>query len=882
MIRTALLALAGSFSLAAVAPAQTSPFEVSYDEGIPTLVEVYGYDFGDEITTPEDAVDYLRTLAAAAPDRMRVVDYAQSWQGRDLVYGVIASRENMARLDEIQADIQRLADPDTLDAATREALLARVPSVVWLGYSVHGDEISPTDSGLMTAYHLLAAEDDAVVQSIFADTIVIIDPIQNPDGRARFIASFANARGLQADEDRYAVEHDQPWPRGRFNHYLFDLNRDWFTLSQPETRGRVAAMQDWHPQVVVDSHEMGGDSTYFFAPSAEPFNPNIIDAQRQVQDTIGRNNGGYFDLLGYEYFTREIFDAFYPGYGDMWPTMQGGVGMTYEQASARGLFWRQNDGDLLTYQDGVHRNFVASLSTAEATARNRRAFLESWVEARSGADGDGAEGTIIDASTNRWNAENMARQLVAQGIRVERLDGRVNACGATYSDGAFLVRYDQPSGRLARTLLEPTTDLPADFMAEQERRREAGLAAQLYDVTAWSLPLMHNVPAASCRRLPALSGEQVNADDEMPHGSLGGEARWGYVIPWDDAGQARLVAQLAREGIPMRSTDSAFRIGSTTYPRGSVVIPRAGAPVELDFTLARLAAESGARYAGMASSWVDDGPNFGSSDFQPIRAPRIALAWGNGTSPTSTGATRYVLEQRFGLPVTIIRPNTLMRADLSRYDVIILPDQGFPGYSSTLQAAPLQEFAREGGTLIGLGSATRWLSDPDNGFIPAQRERAADTPRDTAATPSATTDGIILTSVDEREAAEASAGSMPDNSPGAMVNIVANPNSWLSAGYDGGAAALVTGSDIYAPVAMDDADTVMRYAEVEDLLAGGYLWEDYAEQLAQKPYLIARSMGSGQVIAFTQSPTTRAYLNGLDLLLMNAVILGPARSGRLR
>ena len=882
MIRTAFLALAGSFALAAAAPAQTSPFDVSYAEGIPTLLEVHGHEFGADITTPEDAVDYIRTLAAAAPDRMRVYDYAQSWQGRDLVYGVISSRDNMARLDDIQADLRRLADPDALDAATREALLDRLPAVVWLGYGVHGDEVTPPDSGLLTAYHLLAAQDSEAVETILANTIVIIDPTQNPDGRARFIASFSSARGLEADEDRFSAEHDQPWPRGRFNHYLFDLNRDWFTMSQPETQGRVAAMQEWYPQVVVDSHEMSGDSTYFFAPSAEPFNPYISSAQRQGQVTIGRNNGGYFDLLGYEYFTREVYDAFYPGYGDMWPTMQGGVAMTYEQASPRGLLWRQRDGDLLTYEDGVHHNFVASLSTAEATARNRRAFLESWVEARSGADGDGAEATVFDASTNRWNAQNLARQLAAQGIEVERLSGRVNACGSSFSDGAFLVRYDQPSGHLARTLLEPTTQLPADFMEEQERRREAGLNAQLYDVTAWSLPLMHNVPAASCRRLPALSGELVSADDEMPHGSLGGEARWGYVIPWDDAGQARLVAQLARAGIPMRSADSAFRIGSTTYPRGSVVIPRSGAPSELDFTLARLAADSGARYAGMASSWVDDGPNPGSDDFQPIRAPRIALAWGQGTSATSTGATRYVLERRFGLPVTVIRPSTLTRADLSRYDVIILPDQGFPGYSSTLSAAPLQEFAREGGTLIGLGSATRWLADPDHGFIPAQRERAADTPRDASAAAAATTDGIVLTTETEREAAEAEAGAMPDSSPGALVNIIANPNSWLSAGYDGGAAALVTGSDIYAPIAMDDADTVMRYAAADDLLAGGYLWEDYAEQLAQKPYLIARDMGAGQVIAFTQTPTTRAYLNGLDLLLMNAVILGPARSGRLR
>lgn len=265
-------------------------------------------------------------------------------------------------------------------------------------------------------------------------------------------------------------------------------------------------------------------------------------------------------------------------------------------------------------------------------------------------------------------------------------------------------------------------------------------------------------------------------------------------------------------------------------------------------------------------------------------APRIALLWGQGTGATETGATRYVLERRYNLPVTIIRPSTIGRADLDRFDVIIMPDQGFPGYTSMLSGArsALQSYVSQGGVLVGLGTATRWLSDSDNGFLPMQRERAVGTPRDSEASSSGVTDGSILNSQAERLIAEAVHGAMPDSSPGALVSVTANTDSWMSAGYEDGAYALVTGSDIYAPVALDDATTAMRFGTPEELLQGGYLWAEYAEQLALKPFVVTRRMGRGHVIAFTQSPTTRAYLEGLDLLLLNAVLLGPANSNRLR
>lgn len=881
----ASLAVAAGLSFAAAAQTAQTPLEARYDPAIPDLETVVGHDFGEEVTSPENLVDYMRALAEAAPDRMRVFDYAESWQGRPLVYAVIGNEEVMARLDEVQADLQALSDPRGLSAAGRDAIIDRVPVVVWLGNSVHGDEISPADAGIRTAYHLLAAQNDPLTDTILENALVIIDPIQNPDGRNRFVNSFADARGIEPDGYRWSAEHDQPWPGGRVNHYLFDLNRDWFIQAHPETRGRTAAMMEWAPMVVVDLHEMGGDLPFFFPPVADPVNPVLAESQLAGQDIVGLNNARWFDLMGEDYFTREIFDAFYPGYGDMWPMLQGGVAFTYEQGSARGLIWTRRNGRNLTYADTVRNNFIASLSTAEAAALNRETFVRTYVENRAAASGnnDGPAAIVLSRDSNRWGAEYLARVIARNGIEISRLDAGTSLCGISLETGGFLVQLNQPAGQMARTLLEPDTPLPEDFLQNQEARRDRGLGHELYDVTAWSLPIMFNVEATECSSRPNMTGDAVGADDPFPP-QVGNSAAFGYVIPWTDAGQAQFVARLAEEGVPMRTAGSEFTIDGETYPEGSVVIARRQAPANLDSLMRLHARTIGAVYAGLETSWTESGPNWGSAQFADIVAPRIAMAWGDGTDPNSAGGLRYVLEQRYGLPVTVIRASRLSFADLSRYDVLILPEQRGGGYSREIGesgAQNLSRFARAGGTLIALGDATRFVADSDINLLPVRREMAAGTPSGGSGEGDSVSGTVIEDEATLAEAIEPR-DARPDSSPGALLNVTANPDSFLSAGYSGGAAAMVTGSDIYTAVPLDEADTVLRFAGPDELVASGHLWEENQAQIAFKPFLVSRRTGSGFVIAFTQDPTARAYQAGLDLALLNAVILAPARSTRLR
>ncbi|MEE4152912.1 MAG: M14 family metallopeptidase [Erythrobacter sp.] len=853
-----------------IAAQAQSFFEGEFDPGVPTLEKTLGYAPGERITSPEDTVTYLRALAEAAPDRMRIVEYGRTWQGRPLHYIILTASQNMARLDAIQADLANIA-------AGRASNGSALP-VTWLAYSVHGNEISPADAALMTAYHLLAAKDDPRARKILDETIVIIDPVQNPDGRARFVHNFRTALGLEPVGDRQAAEHDEPWPSGRVNHYMMDLNRDWFALTQPETKGKVKAILDWHPVVVKDIHEMGGDSTYFFSPAAPPINPNITQAQLRGYAIIGRNNARYFDAMGEPYFTREVYDLFYPGFGDTWNTHQGAVGSTYEQGSARGLLWTRRDGTTLTYADTVRNQFVTSFSTAEAVAENADLFLAEYANYRAAnANGAAGRGTyVIDLATRRWNAENLGRRLAAQGVTVLRRDGPASACGVSYPQGYLAVPQAQPAARLVRSLLDTDTPLPRDFVIEQEDRRSKGFEHELYDVTAWSVGMMSGAKVSLCGA--AVAGDRL--EDTAPIAPRAeGSGAFGIAVPWTDSGQARLVTLALREGIVGRASEEAFTMEGRTFPRGSVIFASGDNTRASMARLGEIAREVGAHTVALQSSWVEEGPNLGSAAFARLSPPRVAMAWDQGVSQLSAGAMRFVLEQRLGLPVVPIRTGQFGRADLTDYDVLIVPEGSPARAMGTGGIANIREFVRRGGVMIAIGEAINAFTSGDDPLLSTKREAALGRDPEEAEE----SDGSRLAKAEEiadeatYRALIEDQGALPDTLPGALLNTAADRENFLSAGYDNGAIVLASGSDIFTPLDRSQGTNVMRFASADQLVASGYVWEENRRQLAFKPYLMAQPSGRGLTIGFAQDPSTRAFLDGLDLLIANAVVIAPSR-----
>ncbi|WP_086619993.1 M14 family metallopeptidase [Erythrobacter tepidarius] len=867
--RSVLAALVGA-ALWASLPAQAQSFiEGTFDPAIPTLTATVGHAPGTRITSPDQTYSYLTALAEAAPDRTRLVQYATSWEGRPLYYVVISNPENIARLDAIRADLANIA-------AGRASNGAALP-VIWLAYGVHGNEISSTDAALMTAYHLLAAQDDPRAARIMRETIVVIDPMQNPDGRARFVNNFLAASGIAPSADRQAAEHDEPWPSGRVNHYMFDLNRDWFTLSQPETRGKIAAIREWNPVVVIDLHEMGGDETYFFSPAAQPFSPNLTPAQIRAYELIGRANAAAFDARGEPYFTREVYDLFYPGYGDTWNAHQGAIGATYEQGSARGLVFERRDGTTLTYADGVMNHFIASLATAGAVAENPQRFLADFAQYRAAnAAGAAGRGTyLIDLSKRRWNAENLGRRLAAQGITVLRREGPVSACGKSYPRGFLAVPQAQPAARLVRSLLDRDTPLPADFLAEQERRRTQDLPHELYDVTAWSVGLMSGTAVTLCNA-PA-TGTQLAADTPIAP-LTEGTGSFALAVPWTDSGQARLVTLALREGIEGRVTDKAFATAGREFPRGTVVFPAGSNTPARMARLAELAREVGAQTVALESGWVDRGPNLGSESFARLTLPRIAIAWDDGISQLSAGSMRYVLEQRLGLPVTPIRTARLARADLSDYDVVLVPEGNPSAQLGESGQRGLRAFVQRGGVLVVIGDSLETFSSGKDALLAVKREAALG--RDPGKAEEAKDDlaeAVAITNDSEYREAIKDPAALPDTLPGALLNVVGEPDHFLSAGYDDGAVVLAAGTQIFTPLGRDKGVNAVRFAAPGNLVASGYVWDENRRQMAYKPYLMAQPTGRGLVIGFAHDPSTRGFLDGLDLMIANAVLVAPSR-----
>ena len=841
-----------------------------YDSSIPTQKQVLGFDAGERIVWSNQSVQYLEALAKAAPTRMKVFDYGKSWEGRRLIYAVIGSEANIRRLPEIQAGMKKLHDPRSLREADARRLLADLPAITWLAYVVHGNETTGTDSALMTAYHLLASKGDALVDRVFANTLVIIDPTQNPDGRDRFVHHYEINEGLRPDPEFVTAEHNEQWPGGRVNHYLIDMNRDWTALTQPETHARVKVLQEWYPQVFADLHEMGSDSLYYFAPDAVPYNPHLTKDQKDTLDWFGRNNGKYFDKFGFSYFTREVFDAFYPGYGASWPAYFGSIAMTYENGSVRGLAVRRSDDVTIDYKYAVRRHFTASIATCETSAIYRKQLLENFWKYAVTAVEEGSKELpfVLPRRGNVANVDKLAQLLVEQGVEVKR----ATSAFQNYPAGSYVIPLNQPAKRLARTLLDAQVSMDDTFLQAEEKRRKSRRGSEIYDVTAWSLPIQFGVECIQSVAVNTASGFENVRFGESRKGSVIGTGSVAYLIPWTSNYAGMFLTAALDQGVRVHSSDRPFKLGATTHPAGTLIVKTAENPATLRATLEKIAASSGADALGVDSSWTDDGPSFGSRYVTLLKKPRVALAWDRPVTAYAAGATRFVLERQFGFPVSVIRTPQFSTADLSRFNVIILPE-GFT--TDAVAARKMKEWVQSGGTLIGIGSAVQFLST--NALLALQQEGLPGaTETKPGETPSAKTAGKILAKEEDYQKATQPDNQTPDSAHGILARAKMDPEHWLSSGAPEIVHPLVSGRTIYSPLKADKGSNVAVYLGADQVLASGYIWDEYRKQLAYKPFLVQQKDGRGNVIGFTSDPNYRAYMDGLNLVFLNAVFRGPA------
>ena len=877
-----------------------------YDPAIPTVKKILGYEPGERIAPHAQLMKYFEALAAAQPNRVKLIEYAKTWENRKLIVAIVGSEANIKRLTEIQAGMKKLSDPRKTNDTDAQKLIGNLPAIVMLAYGVHGNEISSPDAAMMTAYHLLAAKSDKTVDAILANTLIMIDPTQNPDGRDRFVHNFEIAEGLEAIANPLAAEHAEPWPGGRTNHYMFDMNRDWFAMTQPETRGRIKTMLDWLPVVFVDLHEMGGDSTYYFAPEAIPYNPHIVKNQRESLFWFGKNNAKYFDQFGFRYFTREVYDAFYPGYGASWPIYYGSIAMTYENASSRGLLWEKSDGTVFSFAQSVQKHFVASISTCETAATNRKALLENFWNYRRTAIEEGKTEPIKEyvllRSGDTSAADKLADLLAAQGIEVRKSKDAFQVEGTQAPQGSYLISAAQPMKRMIRTLLDPDTKLEEDFLKEQERRRKKKQRDEIYDVTGWSLPIQYNVQQVISKSSLTVPGEMVVAG-KMPAGKVeGGKATVAYLVPWGTQAGGRFLAEAFKADLKVLSAGKFFTQAGRKYPNGTLILQVKENPESIHDTVARLAMTTGADVVAVNTSWVDEGPNYGSNNTISLKKPNIAIVWDSPVSGASAGATAFVIERQFGYPVTRIRTRSLGMVDLNKFQVLIVPEaQGNLVGELSGAIRRIKDWVAAGGVIVGVGSGTGFLANAQVGLLPLQQELLArETPAPagtspvaeaggrrtatgaaappTAAVPAADggpVAGKIFTKEEDYLKAIQSDREMPDDVAGVLCKAKVDTESWIGAGAQEYVNVLVNGRAIYSPIKIDRGINAAVYAGPAEILQSGYMWEENKKQLAYKPLVVVAREGRGLVVGFTADPNYRGYLDSMNILFINAVLRGP-------
>ena len=877
-----------------------------YDRGpfrpqVPRPDSVLGYRVGDMHTQFAWQERVLLAIAGAARDRVRVEEVGTTSEKRVQRLFIVSAPENMARLDAIRADLDRLADPRGISASEADALAARVPAVVWINESVHGNEAPGFETAMQTLYQLAASEEPATVAAL-RNVIVVLNPSTNPDGHERFSVWY-NSISVRSPEN-VALEFQEPWSiQGRYNHYRFDMNRDVMTTTQREARALLAGAMRWHPMVTIDQH--GYTYSFFFPPTARPMNANLGGDFQKWMEVFGRANASAFDRHGWMYYSRDVFDFYGPFYWDSWPSLTGAIGMTYETDCNWGIRSRREDGTLCTFRGAVAKHFVSALATIEATGANRADRVRDWVKFRREAVEEGRTApmkrVVIDPARDPARASALAQTLVRSGIEVRRAAAPFTAARAhAYADdavssrrfdaGVYVVDLAQPLGRAARAVLEPSPRMDTAFARSQVERHQRnirrgsnvpGEGYEFYDVTAWSLPVTFGADAWWTEDAAPVQGTLLTrADTTGTFGGVSGArpARSAYVWTSERNGAPRLAFHLLQRGIRVALSEQPLEAGGRQYPRGTYVVRVARNDSSVHSVVDRLARESGVDVAGVNTAFAEVAQfGIGSGSMTDLKAPSVALVGDEGISQPAYGAVWYVLEQRYGMRFTPVSSRWIGSGDLSRFNVIIIPDGSTGALNRVVGKAGadhLRAWVRGGGTLVTMGGASAWAAREDINLTSA-RAVGADAKPDSAANAKADSarraadDLLAVTS-------PSSVPNRPAPLPGSHFDAVLDRTHWLTSGFTSPRLTVLLDGSTFLTLSKEGAN-VGVFPRAGTMHRAGFVWPENTERLLRNTaMLIEEPTGGGHVVLFANEPLFRAWWHALDRLVLNAIVLGPS------
>ena len=815
----------------------------AFAQKIQSPAEFLGYKLGDQFTPHHKVIEYFNYVASVSKDRMVLKPYGKTYENRPLMVAFISSPENISRLDEIRQNNLKLAGVEKGAGQTNQ------PAIVWLSYNVHGNESVSTEASMQTLFDLVDPANSRT-KPWLENTVTVIDPCLNPDGRERYVNFYNPVKNMVPDPHVGTREHMEPWPGGRSNHYYFDLNRDWAWQTQVETKQRMAIYNQWLPQVHVDFHEQGINEPYYFAPAAEPFHQDITKWQREFQTIIGKNNARYFDQNGWMFFTRERFDLLYPSYGDTYPTYNGSVGMTYEQGGSgrAGLAVINEEGDTLTLKNRIDHHYTTGLSTIEATSQQAAKVVSEFKTyfSNSKTAPAGEYKAYVIKGDNAEKLKSLAGLLKANGIEFG-FGASKGANGFNYFTGKnenfsvgktdMVISAYQPKSVLLKVLFEPKT-----FISD----------SATYDITAWAMPYAYGLQAYATTA--ALKPQSNSLDLPAISNNTAGKPV-AYIANWNSLADVRFLAELLKKNVKVRYSEIPFESGGKHFNAGSLIIARTSNESlngNFDQAIADIARQSGITLQSVASAFVDKGADLGSDKIRYISKPKVGLVTGEQTSSISTGQVWHLFEQQIGYPLSVLRWQDTARLNLSEFDVLIFPD----GTYEDLAGEKMQSWIRDGGKLIAMEGALGQLAGKKGFSLKNKEEDKKD-------------DKTKDPYKNVKSYADRERDALDQSIPGAIYKVNLDNSHPLAFGFP----------DFYYTLKLDDH--VYEFLE-DDWNVGvlkknnyvtGFAGQKTRQKLVDGLLFGVQDMGRGSVVYLTDDPLFRSFWENGKLLFCNAVFM---------
>ncbi len=793
--------------------------------------EFLGYELGTRFSKHYQVVDYFKYVATNSSN-VDLEQYGETNEHRPLYISYISSEENITNIEQIRENNLR-----KIGLLNGEVTATNI-AIVWLSYNVHGNESSSTETAMQTIYELVTKK-----QEWLKNTVVIIDPCLNPDGRDRYVNWYNQVKSTPYNILQDAKEHHEPWPGGRANHYLFDLNRDWAWATQVETQTRLKIYNQWMPHIHVDFHEQGINNPYYFAPAAEPFHEIITDWQRDFQTQIGKNHAKYFDQNGWLYFTRERFDLLYPSYGDTYPTFMGAIGMTYEQAGhgRAGLAIETDDRAILTLKDRIAHHTTTGLSTVEISSKNAKQLVTNFEQFFKNNDQTTYKSYVIK-NNNQDKTDKLISLLNQHQIKYgaakngsvsgyEYKTGKQGSLKLTNKD--IVVSVNQPKGKMVKVLFEPHTKL-SDSLT--------------YDITSWALPYAYGFDAIASKSLVRAS-EYISEENSS---NIIQKKTYAYISEWNSIQDASFLGALLQQNIHVRFTEKPFTIDNNSYKAGTLIILRIDNKQHANFDtqLVEIANKFNRKLTSSTTGFVTSGADFGSSHVSLINKQKVAVLSGKGTSSLSFGEVWHFFETQLKYPITVLDTDYFSGVELNNFDVLIMPNGSYTKIMNEEKLKELQNWIKKGGTLIAIEGALKSFADKE-GFELKMKEEEKDT-----ITPNLTPYNML-----ERKGIE-------NLITGSIFKAKVDNSHPLAFGY----------TDTYFTLKQSKKSVTylksggnVAYLTKEAKPLAGFTGSKTLKDIPESLLFGVETMGSGVVIYMVDNPLFRSFWENGKLFVANAV-----------